>query len=729
MKSESAIEHGIKIVYFFILFFILPTARLSATNIDSLKIAVLAPNIHDTAKVYLLIDLATAFQDVSLDSSVVRLRQAMLLSDSIHFATGSAKSRHQLGLSFLFKNENDSSLKYYQAAINIYQQNGIVRPQGNAYLSIADIYLKQGRFQPAIDYYNKGNSICEQVKNYVGKGFGLMSIGGVYSTMGNHSQAIDYYLQSLASFEKEHYNAGYCIGLTTIATEYATLKNQNKAIEYIKKSDGVNLENATTEQKLYIVFNKATVYSGLNKLEEGLAGFKKALQLATQMGDDSWRCSCIANMGDMYFGLNKYDSAQQMYNEALDINKKINDPSVQIIGETGIGRILLKRGNINEGLHKIQKAFDVAVSNKLKQSIYETAKELSAAFDSCKRYDLALKYHKVYTIYKDSVHNDKNNIRIQQLQFDYDISRKEAKIELLNKKKLIAQSENEKQAIVLKILTLIGFAFVLIAAALFITRRAEQKSKNKIKAQTDQLQKQAEKLKELNEFKDRTFSVLSHDLRGPISSFAMVLQAMEHDTLSPEQFDQLKATLHTQTQSLNVLLEDLLNWAKLYMKGKVSKNATMVDLKTLVERSFDIFIDIAQEKKVVLINDVQDNVFVWADKEQLSIVIRNLVSNAVKFSNIGGMVKVFAKSDGVNALLFVVDQGIGMDKAQVDQLFDWSNHFSSLGTLGEKGIGLGMKLCVEFVRSNNGIIEVRSEKNKGTTIEIVLPINEMPERI
>lgn len=696
--------------------------NLYAIKTDSLKVLIQNKKIADTTKVNLLLELAGYYQDISLDSMDSYLYEAMAVADSAKFEIGKAKACHKLGLTFLFKNESDSSLKYYQAAIDIYQRNGILKPQGNAYLSIADIFLKQKKYLQAIEYYNKGNAICEQVKNYIGKGFGLMSIGGVYLEMGNYAESINYFLQSLTPFNKEKYNVGYCIGLTNIATVFSTMQNYPKAMEYIRKSDAVNLPDATNEQKLYIIYNTSTVYGAMKEYEKALAGFRKALDLASSIGDDSWRCSCIVNIADMFAGLGNFDSALINYNEALRINKKINDPLVQISGEMGKGRILITRGNKTEGLKKMQDAFDIAFKNKIKQSVFDVAKELSVVFDSCKNYSLALKYHKIFTVFKDSVHNDKNNIRIQQLQFDYELGRKESQIELLHKKKAIAHGVAERQSMVLKILLFSSIGMVLVVVLLFRSRKAEQVSKREMELQKEEIEIQAEKLKELNYFKDKTFSVLSHDLRGPINAFARVLNLIERNSLTDKDFEDLRAALSSQTKSLTILLEDLLNWARLYMKGKGNQSDSCVNLFELTECSILLLKDVAVDKSVKIINNIPTNISVWCDREQLNIVIRNILSNSIKFSNAGSTVCLSATTSTSYVSLKITDQGIGMTQSQIDQLFDWTHNNTSMGTVGERGIGLGMKLCMEFIKSLNGTIKVNSEIGKGTIITVDLPI-------
>ncbi len=232
-----------------------------------------------------------------------------------------------------------------------------------------------------------------------------------------------------------------------------------------------------------------------------------------------------------------------------------------------------------------------------------------------------------------------------------------------------------------------------------------------------------EKLIELNSTKDKFFSILAHDLKNPLGSFYSVAELLndEYDNIPESSKKQYLGIIRDSARQLNSLLENLLTWSR-SQRGLISFNPTVFDIYSLADNSIQILQLSASAKRITLLNNVPKDIFVNADMNLVNTIIRNLMSNAIKFTDNGGEISVTAiDSTSGYVAVAVKDSGIGISKDTIKDLFKIDKSVSTLGTNGESGTGLGLILCREFVEMHNGRIWAESELNVGTTFYFTLP--------
>jgi signal transduction histidine kinase len=239
-----------------------------------------------------------------------------------------------------------------------------------------------------------------------------------------------------------------------------------------------------------------------------------------------------------------------------------------------------------------------------------------------------------------------------------------------------------------------------------------------------QLQIEKEALKEANNTKDKLFSIIAHDLINPFSSFQNMLEIIvnKYDQLEEARIKEyLKETLNL-AKSNNELLQNLLNWSRVQRK-KINLKIENVDLYKLVEENTNFISSNASDKKIKITNKVLQDTHIQADENLLSLVIRNLVSNAVKFTYNEGNIEVSHERKDNKDILKVKDNGVGMDETTMNNIFNHEKVNSTNGTNYEKGSGLGLMLCKEFVEMHKGKIWAESAPGKGSVFYISLPAN------
>lgn len=237
------------------------------------------------------------------------------------------------------------------------------------------------------------------------------------------------------------------------------------------------------------------------------------------------------------------------------------------------------------------------------------------------------------------------------------------------------------------------------------------------------LEESEEKLSELNANKDRFFSIIAHDLRSPFTTLIGYTEIIKEDfdNISREELKESIDTIHNTSKRIYNLLENLLSWARM-QTGRMPFQPLKLDVSIICKDVISLFEENAKSKNIDLSYMSQPNLYVYADKNMFDTVIRNLVSNALKFTPDGKTVVVTANTIGNFVEISVSDTGLGMKPDIVSKLFKLDQHVTTLGTTGEKGSGLGLILCKELVEKNGGKIGVESELNIGSRFFFTLPV-------
>lgn len=229
-------------------------------------------------------------------------------------------------------------------------------------------------------------------------------------------------------------------------------------------------------------------------------------------------------------------------------------------------------------------------------------------------------------------------------------------------------------------------------------------------------------LQELNAGKDKFFSIIAHDLRGPLNSLKVLTQVTEDqfDSYSPDKLKEVVALQHTSIDNLCNLLENLLTWSRI-QRGMIEYQPQQTDVKGVIERNIALLTSNAEQKQITLRSSIPEKVFAYADPNMVDTIVRNLLSNALKFTGPSGTVDVSTTQDEAHVNVSVSDTGMGIDEKTLPKLFRIDTVYHKRGTAGEKGTGLGLILCKEFVEKNEGKIGVKSEVGKGSTFTFTLP--------
>lgn len=253
--------------------------------------------------------------------------------------------------------------------------------------------------------------------------------------------------------------------------------------------------------------------------------------------------------------------------------------------------------------------------------------------------------------------------------------------------------------------------------------RERKVAERKIQNYVSQLKESQNQLKELNASKDKFFSIIAHDIRNPFAGVLGYSEILANDAekMSKEELAEFSSSLFSQAKSIFDLLENLLSWSRL-QTGRMPVNPVNLRLNEKICDVFDLYESVAEKKNITLSCNREHPIDVFADKEMMYTVLRNLTSNALKFTNEGGRVEIIAvELDDGSFEISVSDSGIGISEENIKKLFKIDVQHTQKGTSDEEGTGLGLILCHELVKRNGGEIRVESELGNGTTFKFTIP--------
>jgi two-component system sensor histidine kinase/response regulator len=237
-----------------------------------------------------------------------------------------------------------------------------------------------------------------------------------------------------------------------------------------------------------------------------------------------------------------------------------------------------------------------------------------------------------------------------------------------------------------------------------------------------EFEKENKHLHELNEKKDRIFSMLSHDLRSPFQSLLGLSEILssEAGSMPVEEIIEFSGILNNAIKNQYELLSHVLDWARL-QRNKTAFSPKRIDLFEIADKVFKIMLPVVKNKNIELVSGIKKDTIVTADEDMITVILKNLISNAIKFSHKGSTVKVVAENTGYACNISVIDNGVGLTREAIEKIFRFDSKYSDLGTEGETGLGIGLMIICEMLECHNSKLSVESEINKGSKFTFTLP--------
>jgi signal transduction histidine kinase len=350
--------------------------------------------------------------------------------------------------------------------------------------------------------------------------------------------------------------------------------------------------------------------------------------------------------------------------------------------------------------------------------------QLSSLWEMKGDFKKSLAYYKRFKQLEDTLFSQDMQAKLLRDQIRFETESKDSQIAKLSLQQESTEGALKRKDFVQNILVVVMALSGILLISVYRSGQRRRQINELLLRHQKETEKRSEELERLNQVKDKFFSIISHDLRSPINALSGLLDLLDKGAVSPQELPKHIKELKTRFNHTRALLNNLLDWTLLQM-DKLNLQKGKIDLKKLVDENIQLLGD-TPGKEIQLINDVNPNTIGYADSNTINLVIRNLITNAIKFTNDKGEVRVNAVPQGNEWVVSVKDNGVGMAIEVLRILFDKTAPYTTRGTANEKGTGLGLILCKEFVEKNGGRIWVESAEDYGSTFYFTLPKAEVP---
>lgn len=600
-------------------------------------------------------------------------------------------------------NEIDSVMFYGNKALQYSKSKKYWIGELTVNHNISNMLSMHGELTESIPFSERAVKIAQEHNAFkeLARSYGLLTV--VYGRKGEFAKSTSYVYKSLRIYEKLKDRRGIATSYIKLSAISIQLKDFKNTLLHANKAETINRALKDEELEIDISNNKAVAYAELGRLDEALAMFTRIYEIADkkQGKDISQKALSLMNIGLVYKEKKEYDKAIDFYRRSFKESMDMNLSEGILKNLQNISQAYYLKGDYaasnTEGIIALEKARSMKVID-LEVEILELLKE---NYTKQEDYKNALKYtHEYYeAVGKLDVKNREREIG--RLRDEYQLSKAEEQIKLGNE---INETRTHQRnlSIVLLIITFLSMA--VFAYAYYRIRLLNKRNViNK------------DKLAESNYMKDRLFSVIGHDLRSAYSNTLSVLSMMKDKQLDEEEEQLLLTKVIIQSSSALETLDDLLAWGNAQIKGS-TVNPVNFNSTAAIQKNLDFLSESISNKQIIIENLIQERLAVFADQDHFNFIMRNLISNAIKFTSNGGMITIGYQtlSNGFYQF-FVQDSGVGMSSERLAEIFT-KEVASTSGTKNEKGTGLGLVLCREFILLNEGEIFAESQVGEGTTI-------------
>lgn len=683
------------------------------------------------------------------------------LSKTNNYQKGIAKSYFFKGKYFSAKGKNIEALENFNQAVKLSKQTNDLLDIGDAYYSLGDTYLnlkkrreaiaalKQSAivrmqsddstglgssfnfmgyiywiisdYDSAVYYFEKALDIRNKLPNLTHRATTYNNLGTVYYNWSLYDKALDHYLHSLEYMKEQKNNSGIARCLSNIGLVYKETAQNEKAVEYYRES--LPYANASNQvQTIGYAYNcLGTAFSDVNK-DSALFYLKKSLDVYQSGNDTVGLALANQGLGNFYLDIKDPKNAKVYFTQMLKMALNENVPMRVARAYKGLGQAYLLENDLLTAKENFEKSIVIGEKSSIKFILRDAFGSLSEIYERLGNTEKAFIALKQYNKYKQDIEDEGMQKRLMDLKNKSEYERFQKDIQE-------QQYQNEKQKIYL-IATISAIFFLLAIAVMLFRMNSKRKKVNVllqeknilIEGQSEEINLKNVELLELNEAKEKLFSIIAHDLRSPFNTLINLGTLIKEDyeiLTDEEKMDYLTHMEETAIKTYE-LVENLLNLSASHT-GRIDYNPGRIEVLEVVEKILYMSKSQATRKEIQLTNKIEKDVTAIADQSMMEIIIRNLVNNAIKYCNTGGKVEVVSYQEGDKLYISVEDNGIGMDEVTKAHIFNISVIHSKKGTGGEKGTGLGLGLCKEFVEKNGGKIWVESEIGKGSKFIFSVP--------
>ena len=608
----------------------------------------------------------------------------------------------------------DSLLLLSQLALDYSKSSNYKKGESYALLGLGNYYSDQGNHTKSMLYFKNALSMSIVSKDIALRLRAQNKLASEFAYTGDYAKSLIYYLEGIDIANENDDKFMLSIFNENVANLYASQNDFVQALEFYKKVKKINEDLGNESISAETMSNIASIYADTGDLEHAMYNANTSIAIFEKTKKMEWLAYAYATKAKIYLKDNKFEWALYWYRQSEMLHKKIQDDRGEIELLNGMSQAYLGLGN--DAMSELYALNAYAISDRIKdmEGSKQCAKTLYQINKNKEDYTEALKYHEIYQSLSDTLYRNENKKSLTMLKTK--MEHEKQKIDLIKENTKQLDTQRAYVNVALGILII----FIIVTLLVFRSEKVQKKLNSELQKKQADLKINELELHEINRTKDKLFSIIGHDLRGPIAAFQGLLKLFKDGEIEQNEFMGFMPKLSNDIDHISFTLNNLLTWGQTQMNGAVTR-AEVVALETVVKENIDLLSEVAKNKSIRLINHLEAKTLTWSDTNQIDIVIRNLISNAVKFTPENGMVTITAIEKKDLWQVSIRDTGIGMNQDTIEKIFSDNSTLTTYGTNNEKGTGLGLSLCKEMVEKNNGVIWVESLLRKGSTFHFTLP--------
>ena len=689
-------------------------------------------------------------------------KSALILFEQLNDSALIAATQYELGTLYYRINDFQTSLDFHKKALEYRRLLKDTSKLIQSESAVAVMYWRMGNLTEAEKYYEKAlklNRIKGRIKE---ESSTLNSLGAIYWGEGNFEKAFSNFEKALKIANKIGDDEKYVLIINNIGLIYQEWDKNDKAMENYREGLKVAQKEKYHYGLAYSYSNIGKIYLLRNENEKALLNFDSALVNYLKIEKQIGVAYAYRNMGDAYAGMKNYNRAVEFYKLSVKTARSVKSRQHLSRALSSLGNTYFYKRNYLWAKETVNQSLAISLQEDYQDITKDNYFLLSKISEVFGKYAKALYYYKKGTEIKDNILNKKNSKQIAEMQIKYETEKNKRENEVLRKEEQLktlkleaSESQIQKQNILL-----LSFVFLFILLAVFIFLLYKNRNKiakssallttqnREIKLQKEELSVKGENLKEINvllhgktkdlesktselqdaviklekatQYKNKMFSIIGHDLRGPVGTISSIISLAMDNRLDEKKRKKLLSATKESAVAAYTLLENLLIWAN-NEQGNIKYQPTTILLKQIVNSNIGLLKETINKKGLNISVDIEDGTKIYADFNTVDTIFRNLISNAIKFTNPNGAINISAIKIEHFIEITVKDTGIGISPEELTKILDIEKYYSNQGTGGEQGSGLGLQLCFEFIKMNKGTYQIKSQIGKGTDFIFSLP--------
>ncbi|TYR37916.1 tetratricopeptide repeat protein [Sphingobacterium phlebotomi] len=625
---------------------------------------------QDTSTINRLNKQALAFWSSKPDSTIILATQALEMSIQLHNMVGQMHALRNLGIG----------------------------------------YYEKGNYSEAVQSYKHAIALADGLNDEAFSAQIRSNLSMSYLALGAHDEALENLYTALEIAEKNNFINTVAHANHNIGMVYHYQLKHDEAIEFYEKSRQLYESNGDTTRSTFILGNIAHLYLKKKDFKKAEILYLQSLALAERQDNKKAIGNALQSLGAFFMEQENMQTALSYFLKAKETLELTGEQTEYLRLLDNLAACYMKVSDTDAAYTYAAKNYELATRQQQFYYIQTSAQQLSNLYEKRGDYRTALNYFKKATLASDSLYSQQNKEELVRTEEKYKYQKDQEQTALLHDMQLKRQKQ--------WLYSTITLVFILTAIALLLVSNIRQRRRTNhiLKETNDFFEKQNAQLEASNHFKEQLISLVAHDVRHPIASLKNVLSLFESKQLSSADIQHLMSLSYRDVNNLIQLLDDLLLWVRLQLTY-IPLNKTRFQIQDVLEPIVQLYQQKADDKNIQLVVEHTIYTEVYADREAVATVIRNLIDNGIKFSKTGGRIHIHTASTVNNhrVAIYISDTGIGMSEQTISNLFTTPIYARRYGTNNEEGSGLGLQICIHYLQLNNSELLIESSPDQGTT--------------